>query len=195
MGAEMTGLRLASPKDGTALLEIYRPYIEKTSITFETEVPGLEEFAGRIAEIIPQFPYLIAEKDGTALGYAYAHAFHERAAYDWTVETSVYVREDLRGQHLGSRLYGALFQILELQRVKNACAVVTIPNDRSLAFHSAMGFTQDGLLPDFGYKLGEWHSVAYLSRRIGELTTPPLPIIPLSQLDQEAIQEVLAAYS
>ena len=108
LGAEVIALRFARPEDAPALLEIYRPYVEETSITFETQVPSEAEFCRRITEISSQFPYLVAEESGVLLGYAYAHPFHERAAYSWTVESSIYVSQAHRGRHIGTMLYRAL---------------------------------------------------------------------------------------
>lgn len=164
----MMHLRFASPEDAPALLEIYRPYVEKTTISFETEVPSCEEFAERIREYSRDFPYLVAEEDGTVLGYAYAHPFHERAAYAWTVESSIYVSELARGRHIGKKLYEALFALLKAQGIKNVCAVVTIPNEPSMAFHQKLGFRAGAMLPGFGYKLGQWCGVAYLYRALDE---------------------------
>ncbi len=79
-------IRLASVEDAAELLEIYRPYIEKTAITFEVEVPSVEEFAGRIRHTLEKYPYLVAEEQGRIVGYAYASPFKTRAAYDWSVD-------------------------------------------------------------------------------------------------------------
>ena len=89
-------IRIATEDDAEALLAVYAPYVIKTAITFEYEVPTLEEFRGRIRHTLQKYPYLVAERDGTILGYAYVGPFHERAAYDWAVETSIYVEENLR---------------------------------------------------------------------------------------------------
>ena len=180
-------LRFAVEQDAEELLEIYRPYVETTSITFETQVPTVEEFAGRIREILTKFPYLVIEEDGAILGYAYAHPFHERAAYGWTVESSVYVRQDVRHGHIGTLLYQALMERLERQGVRNVCAVVTVPNEPSMAFHARMGFTSAGILPNFGYKLGKWHGVAYLYRHLGPVDVPPKPLLPLKELPLELL--------
>lgn len=133
-------IRMATVQDAAELLEIYRPYVEETSITFETEVPTEAEFAERIAEILSRFPYLVAEEDGRLLGYAYAHPFHQRAAYGWTVESSVYVRKDVRHGHIGTLLYEKLLSMLRAQGVRNVCAVITVPNAPSMAFHKKLGF-------------------------------------------------------
>lgn len=186
----MMTLRFARPEDAAALLEIYRPYVETTSISFETEVPTVGEFSRRISDYSARYPYLVAEENGVISGYAYAHAFHERAAYDFTAETSIYVAEAARGRHVGTALYQALLKLLTLQGVKTACAVVTFPNIPSTAFHQAMGFEAGGILPDFGYKLGDWHSVAYLWKPLGDKNTAPDPLIPCPELDPAQVTAV-----
>lgn len=186
----MITLRFAVPQDAAALVEIYRPYVETTSISFETETPAPEEFARRISAYSARYPYLVAEENGTILGYAYAHAFHERAAYDWTVETSIYVAETARGRHVGTALYRALLELLTLQGVKNACAVIAFPNIPSTAFHQAMGFEAGGILPDFGYKLGDWHSVAYLWKVLRDTQDEPAPLIACGELNPEQVTEI-----
>ena len=184
-------IRLARESDAEELLEIYRPYVETTSITFETEVPTVEEFAGRIRDTLTKFPYLVIEEDGAILGYAYAHPFHQRAAYGWTVESSVYVRQNVRHGHIGSLLYQALMERLERQGVRNVCAVVTVPNEPSMAFHARMGFTSAGILPNFGYKMDEWHGVEYLYRQLGPTGEPPKPLLPLKELPPELLCPVV----
>lgn len=187
----MISLRFARPEDAPALLEIYRPYVEKTSISFETEVPSPAEFSRRIMEISARYPYLVAEEDGEIQGYAYAHAFHERAAYDWTVETSIYIGENVRGRHIGTALYTALLRLLTLQGVKNACAVITFPNIPSTAFHQAMGFEAGGIFPDFGYKLGDWHSVSYLWKQLSDKADAPAPLVSCKDLPPEQTAAIL----
>jgi phosphinothricin acetyltransferase len=184
-------LRPAHPQDCGELLSIYRPYVENTTVSFETRTPSSQEFLSRIVTFSEKFPYLVAEEQGEILGYAYAHAFHDRAAYGWTVETSIYVAQNCRRNHVGSRLYTALLRLLTLQGVKNACAVVTVPNEPSLAFHQALGFQVSGIMPDFGFKLGAWHPVAYLTLALGEKTIPPEAIIPAPQLPQHLVDQIL----
>lgn len=173
---------LATEQDAPALLEIYRPYIEETSITFETEVPTVREFTGRIRDTLTMFPYLVYEAEGEILGYAYAHTFHTRAAYDWTVESSVYVRRDLRHGGVGTALYQRLFEILRAQGIRNVCAVITVPNEPSMAFHEKLGFRVGGVLPNFGYKLGQWHGVSYLYLPLSTGTEAPQPRLLLPEL-------------
>lgn len=187
----MISLRFATVNDAPALLEIYRPYVENTSISFETEVPALAEFEARIREYSAFFPYLVAEEDGKILGYAYAHAFHERKAYQWTVETSIYVAETARGNHVGKTLYGALLPLLKAQGIQNTCAVITVPNAPSMAFHHAMGFHSGNLLPDFGYKNGAWRGVAYLYCALGPHEASPKPPVSIWELPEEILKNLL----
>src|SRR5699024_443574 len=110
-------LRTACEEDAEALLDIYAPYVEHTAVSFEYEVPSVEEFRERIRRIRERYPYLLAESGGEILGYAYASPFHERRAYDWAAETSIYLRRDRRRQGLGRRLYEALEEILRMQGI------------------------------------------------------------------------------
>ena len=89
-------IRVATPEDAKELLAIYAPYVEETAITFEYTVPTAEEFAGRMKKTLTRYPYLVAEKEGELLGYAYAGPFKAKAAYDWSVETTIYVKKDCK---------------------------------------------------------------------------------------------------
>ena len=120
--------RLAKKADAQRLLEIYRPYVEKTAITFEYEVPTLEEFENRIEKIGSQFPYLLAIENGKIIGYAYAGAYRERAAYDWVVELSIYLDEKERQHGAGSVLYQKLLTALAALNYQRAYACITYPN-------------------------------------------------------------------
>ena len=101
-------IRTADRQDAEALLQIYAPNVKNTAITFEYDVPSVEEFAGRISKVLQKYPYLVAEVNGEPVGYAYAGPFKERAAYDWAVETTVYVRENMKKSGIGRALYTAL---------------------------------------------------------------------------------------
>ena len=106
-------LRTARPSDAARLVEIYAPYVTDTAITFEYEVPSVEEFRGRIEKTLEKYPYIVAEQNGRILGYAYASAFARRAAYNWSVELSIYLDMEIRRQGIGGRLYKALEEILK----------------------------------------------------------------------------------
>ena len=134
MSTERVQIRTARPDDAAALLEIYAPYVTDTAITFEYEIPTQAEFASRIEKTLEKYPYFVAEADGRPVGYAYAGAFKERAAYDWSVETSIYVRRDLKCMGVGRRLYDALEAALMAQGITNvnACIAYTGEPDAHL---------------------------------------------------------------
>ena len=162
-------------KDAAALLEIYAPYVEQTAISFEYEVPSVEEFRGRIRAISARYPYLKAvDEDGTILGYAYAGAFKSRAAYDWAVETTIYVRRECRGKGVGRGLYEALERSLKGMGIcnLNACIAYTahpdahLTND-SMLFHQKLGYGLVGTFHGCGYKFGSWYDMIWMEKIIG----------------------------
>ena len=175
-------IRIAELEDAPALVEIYTPYVRDTAITFEYEVPTTREFSDRIRHTLEKYPYLVAEEEGCILGYAYASAFKVRAAYAWSVETSLYVRHDLRRQGLGSALHRALEEQLRRQHVCNLCACITYPNPASIAFHERQGYQLTAHFHRSGFKLGAWHDMVWMERELCPHTIPPLPFIPFSQL-------------
>lgn len=120
-------IRLASETDAPALLEIYAPYVQNTAISFETEVPSVEQFQSRIHCTLSRYPYFIAEEAGRILGYTYASPFKSRAAYDWAVETSIYVRRGEHSRGIGRALYNALETALLRQNVTNLNACIAYP--------------------------------------------------------------------
>lgn len=166
-----TLIRDARPGDAAELLEIYRPYVEGTAVSFETEAPGLEAFTARIVKALEGWAWVVAERDGRCVGYAYGTAHRERAAYRWSVETSAYVGPGHSGRGLGQALYAALFERLATRGYCNALAVVVLPNEASLGLHRAAGFEPVGVFRRAGWKFGAWHDVAWLQRALRSL--PP----------------------
>lgn len=154
-------IRAATLADAEALLAIYAPYIEGTPISFETEVPTLTAFAGRIAAVLSSLPWLVCESEAGILGYAYATPHGERAAYRWGVDVSVYLAPAARGRGLGKRLYGELFEHLRALGYYKAFAGISLPNPASVGLHEAMGFTPVGVYREVGYKFGAWHDVGW----------------------------------
>ena len=120
-------VRVAKSEDAGELLKIYAPYVENTAISFEYEPPSEEEFAARTRRTLQKYPYLVAEAGGQLLGFAYAGPFHDRRAYDWAVETSIYVKQGLRRLGVGRALYEALENILREQNILNLNACVAYP--------------------------------------------------------------------
>ena len=159
-------IRIATPEDAARLVAIYAPYVENTSITFEYIVPSAEEFADRIRHTLTRYPYLVAELDGEPAGYAYASAFKSRAAYDWSVETSIYVSRDLRSSGVGSLLYEKLEEYLTAQHVCNVCACITYPNPPSIAFHEKHGYKTVAHFHASGYKQDAWHDMIWMEKTL-----------------------------
>ena len=176
-------IRTATPEDAPALLDIYAPYVRDTAITFEYQVPTSEEFADRIRNTLKKYPYLIAEENGELLGYAYASAFKLRAAYNWSVETSVYVRQGEHRKGAGSALYEALEECLRRQHVCNLCACITYPNPASIAFHEQLGYRVTAHFHSSGFKLGEWHDIVWMEKRLCPHEIPPEPFLPFPELN------------
>ena len=175
-------IRMAVPEDAGTLLKIYEPYVKNTCITFEYQVPSVEEFTQRIRETLKKYPYLIAEQNGEILGYAYASAFKERAAYDWAVETSIYVSEGARRTGAGSLLYEALEDYLKRQNVINVNACIAYPNPGSIAFHEKYGYRTVGHFTKCGYKLGQWWDMVWMEKMLGPHPEQPEPFIPVGRL-------------
>lgn len=191
-------LRSASVDDTDTLLAIYRPYVEHSSATLEDDVPTREEFAERIRGTLAEFPYIVCEKDGKVIGYAYAHKYKQRIGYRFCAELSVYVAEDCRGAGVGRRLYGALIELLENMRYTNLYGIVTDPNPGSFALHAAFGFRETGREHLSGVKFGEWHDVVLFEKLIAQhepLTADPhrMPL-RISEIGQDKFAEILAKY-
>ncbi|MGT2907356.1 N-acetyltransferase family protein [Streptococcus dentiloxodontae] len=176
-------LRMAVADDAAQLLAIYSYYVENTSITFEYETPSLEEFQARIRTILEKFPYIVAEEDGKILGYAYASSFKERAAYDWTVEWSVYLDKEARSKGLGQKLYDKLTALLRQQNVVTIEACITYPNEKSIRFHQKNGFKEVAHFNKVGYKLGKWHDVVWYEKTLCPPLDQPEPVKCLKDTD------------
>lgn len=178
-------IRMVKPEDAAQLLSIYAPYVEKTPITFEYEVPSEEEFRERIIHTLEKYPYLAAvDEEERILGYAYAGPFKSRAAYDWAVETSIYVGEEVRKQGIGTGLYRALEEILKKQHIINVNACITYPNPQSIAFHEKEGYRITAHFTKCGYKLGKWHDMVWMEKMLGEHPADPLPVISWKRLER-----------
>ncbi|KRK63908.1 hypothetical protein FC72_GL001039 [Companilactobacillus tucceti DSM 20183] len=174
-------IRQATIKDTKAILKIYTPYVLNTAITFDDKVPSEKDFQNQIVDILKDYPYLVAEKDGKIIGYTYAHYYSQRAAYKWTAEVSIYVDENARGLGVGHKLYSALEKILIQQNVVNLGACVTADNSGSVSFHEKLGYKTSGILKHFGYKLGKWHDIIWMQKKIGD-TFEPGEFIPYEKL-------------
>jgi phosphinothricin acetyltransferase len=186
-------IRLATPDDAEQVQAIYAPYCF-TPISFEMEPPSVEEMRGRLTKVLSRYPWLICEEGGDALGYAYAAAHRERAAYRWSVDTSVYVRQGRQRRGVGRALYTSLFAAVVLQGYVNAYAGVMLPNAASVGLHEAMGFERVGVYREVGFKYGSWHDVAWYQRLLRERPSEPPPPLGLEEVrDTPAWAEAVAA--
>lgn len=174
-------LRVATPDDGAAAADVFRPYVETSPVTFEETPPTATEMAERIERTLETYPWIVAERGGEGIGYAYGSRLRDRPAYRWTVELSVYVDRAHRRESVGAALYEVLLATLERQGFRSAYGVVTVPNPESVGFHEAFGFERVGTLPDAGYKLGEWHDVAWYERDLGPRPADPDPPTPFAE--------------
>lgn len=176
-------IRTATLKDAKELLEIYAPYVTNTAITFEYTVPTADEIAERIETVLQRYPYLVAEHDGKMLGYAYANRFHARPAYDWAVETSIYVRMDSRRMGVGEKLYTELEASLKEQGILNLNACIACPETAdeylttdSVLFHEKLGYRLAGRFRKCGYKFHRWYDVVWMEKHIGEHRADQPPV-------------------
>jgi phosphinothricin acetyltransferase len=179
-------LRLAVPADAAGCLAIYRPFIESSHTTFETEVPSVEEFARRIESTLKVRPWIVAEDEERVVGYAYASPVKDRAAYQWSVEVAIYVAPDSRRRGIGRALYLALFRCLAGQGFVNAVGVIALPNPASIALHEALGFEKIAHLKGIGFKLGAWHDSGWWQKRLADPHSKPAPPRSLASCRDEA---------
>lgn len=168
-------IRTATPDDAAALLKIYAPYVSGTAVSFEYTVPSVEEFTQRIQNTLKKYPYLVAEADGQILGYCYVSPFHGRKAYDWSVETSIYVDSHCKRMGIGQKLHDALEQVLGRQGILNLNACIAYPigedpylTQDSVHFHEHLGYQMTAHFHKCGYKFQRWYDIIWMEKIIGE---------------------------
>lgn len=169
-------IRPAVEQDSGAMLEIYRPYIERGFASFEEEVPDLEEFDRRRTHYQESAPWLVATFDERVIGYTYAAAHRGRPAYRWNRELSIYLDASFHGKGIGNALYFALLSVLKWQGYVNVLAGVALPNDPSERFHEKIGMTAIGTYHHIGYKFGTYCDVRWYELFIGDKEANPAPI-------------------
>lgn len=188
-------LRMATVDDAEKLLNIYKPYVENTAITFEYDVPNLKEFTQRIVDTLKKYPYIVAEKNNIIVGYAYAGTFKDRAAYDWSVETSIYIKSDVRHSGIGTILYDCLEKLLKVQGILNTNACIAyleneekhLPAD-STKFHKHFGFKPVGVFHKCGYKFEKWYDMIWMEKLIGEHSNKPNQVRKIAQLSEAELK-------
>lgn len=174
-------IRAATREDAAAIQAIYAPFVRDTGITFEETAPTVEEMADRIETLLETFPWLVLERDGEVVAYAYAAAHRKRAAYRWSCETSVYVGEAARRMGAARQLYHRLFKVLSDLGYANALAGITLPNEPSVGFHKAMGFELIGVYRNIGYKSGGWRDVGWWNFELQKMGNDPKDPLPFSK--------------
>lgn len=179
-------IRLATSNDAQSILDIYAPYCLKSPSTLEIQPPELEEIRNRIDKTLTRFPYLIFEEEGQTVAYAYAGQHMERAAYRFSANVSVYVKEGFHGTGKGKALYSVLLPLLKKQGFCNAFAGITMPNAGSEALHRSMGFIQTGLYKNIGYKFQKWHDVSWWQLPLRQLVEFPDEPTPISKMLEDA---------
>jgi L-amino acid N-acyltransferase YncA len=181
---------MATADDAPGMLDIYVPFILNSGVTQETEVPSVQEFQQRINSNLAERPWLVCELDNEIAGYAYAGKHRDRKGYQWCTEPSVYISENYYGFGIANALYSALFDILRIQGYVNAYAVITLPNDRSVAFHKKFGFDHLTVYKKIGYKLGQWHDVGWMQYEIEPHKLGPDDPIKLPDIDKGLIEAI-----
>lgn len=187
--AQELHIRTARAEDAAALLHIYGNYVRNTAVTFEWNVPTVREFSERITRTLRRYPYLVAERSGTIVGYAYAGTFKERAAYRWSAELSVYVDVDARHGGIGRALYTALEDALQSMGVQNLYACIAYPEAEdeyltfdSVRFHERLGFAICGTFTRCSYKFDRWYGMVWMEKLIGDHGTNQPPVKPFPAL-------------
>jgi L-amino acid N-acyltransferase YncA len=180
-------IRLARPEDAAAIGAIYAPYCGESTASFEVIAPTTDEMRERMARLAGRYPWIVYTVGQDVLAYAYAGPHHARAAYVWSVTTSVYVAEAFQGKGIGRVVYQSLLEMLKLQGFVNAVALISVPHSASTRLHAAMGFSRVGMLRDIGYKAGDWRDVELWQK---QLSVPPAcPREPLTISEASTLPE------
>ncbi|MBA3458449.1 MAG: N-acetyltransferase [Deltaproteobacteria bacterium] len=166
-------IRSARDDDFDAITAITNHYITTSSVHFAYEPLSVDELRGMWHGYRKKFPWLVTEVDDRVLGYAKAGTWRERKAYDWTVETGIYIASEARGQGLGKPLYVALLDELTTRGFHSVVAGITLPNDPSIALHERLGFTACGIVQEAGWKAGGWHAVGFWQKLLRAAGSAP----------------------
>lgn len=189
----MIEIRFANAGDAAAIAEIYAPNVAGNAISFEAEPPTREVMRQRICSTLAQLPWLVCERAGELLGYAYASPHSERAAYAWSLNASVYIAEACRRQGVARALYTSLFALVRLAGYYSVHAGVTLPNAASVGLHESLGFLPVGVYRAVGFKLGAWHDVGWWQLELRPRNGAPAPPVALPALRTQAPEAVEAA--
>jgi len=186
-------IRLVKTSDSEEILKIYAPFINNTTISFETKVPTIGEFSSRIEATCKLYPYLVYQVDDKIIGYAYATKHRERDAYRYDVDVSIYVLPEYHGSGVAKKLYDCLFKILKMLGYVNVYAACTVPNNKSLKFHAKFGFLLIGTHHKTGYKFGQWHDVTWLEKSINEHIDKTDKVKSIEELALESLENIFSS--
>lgn len=198
--SEHINIRIATADDAAAIRAIYAPYVTDTAIAFEYDVPSEDDFRERIRKTLQTHPYLVAEKDGVIIGYAYAGAYIWRPAYDYCAEATIYLERNQRRQGIGRALYEALEEALQLQGIITVYACIAYPEEEdeyvskaSVHFHSRMGYRLIGTFAKSGYKFNRWYDMVWMEKNIGEHRIPMPPVRSFPEIEKSFGQRLIRA--
>ncbi len=177
----MSAVRIATEMDADAIAAIYAPYVRETAISFEEVPPSPAEMARRLRSSLETYPYLVFDNAEGVMGYAYGSVHRAKPAYRWSVETTIYTARHAQRRGIGSALYSKLLDLLTRQGFHVAFAGITLPNDKSVGLHEAMGFVHLGTFAEIGFKHGAFHDLGWWRRtlRPGKPDRDPIPFASL----------------
>ena len=188
-------IRMARAEDAQALADIFRPYVLETAVAFEYNPPGAGHFRELIENRLRKYPFLVAEENGEIMGYLYVSPFKARPAYDWAIETSIYIRRECRGKGYGRMLHDRMEELLKKQNILSmyACIAYTEVEDQYLVnhskrFHTHMGYELTATFPKCGYKFNKWYDIIWMHKEIGQHGDDPAPIIPITELNDPILR-------
>lgn len=176
-------VRSATPEDAAAIAAIYKPYVEAGTVSFELKAPDERTMRSRITASDGYYPWLVVTEGegGAVLGYAYATKFRDRPAYQYTIETGIYLSQGTQGKGYGRQLYDALIDTVRAQGFTHAISVLALPNDHMIRLHESLGFRSTGILREAGYKAGRWVDVGFWALNLNKATIPPMEPKPFSE--------------
>ncbi|MDO4269939.1 MAG: GNAT family N-acetyltransferase [Eubacteriales bacterium] len=180
-------LRAAVEADAPAMLALYAPYVLETTVSSEYTPPSLAEFRERMHTYQAKLPWLVCTVDDEIVGYGYASPHRQRAAYQWSVETSIYVAAEWHRNGIAGAIYSALFELLAMQGYYNIFVGVTSPNERSMKFHKAMGFIISGAYQESMYKFGQWRDVLWMGKTLRPHEGEPQPTVPFPEIQDSPL--------
>ena len=191
---QTTVIRRATPDDAAAIAAIYAYYVKNTAVTFENEPPGAEEIRERIETYSRRYPYLCITQGDTIIGFAFAHHFRERPAYDYAAEVSIYLHHDHRRGGAGTLIYSALENELKKMGVKSLYACIAVPGgddphltNASPLFHEKCGYHLCGTFRNCGRKFNKWYDMIWMGKIIGDFSDDPQPLIPYPDLRERSL--------